>query len=283
MAISGMPPFNGFVSEWITFQALFAGLGSSNIVITIVFIVGIASLAFTGGLAAACFVKAFGATFLAKARSEEAQHAKECGVTMRFGMAGLALLCVLMGIGSGFVVPMLSDVAKSISGLSDSVPAIGASALSLTARDGFSTLSMPLVALVLLGILLVTGIVVYAGTFRRKVTRNLTWDCGTPLTARTEITATGFARSLLTIFQSLVRPTKNTTIEYVDDRHYFPLARTIELGCRDIYEAYLYAPLNRSAESISRTAKKIQSGNVNAYILYIGLALACLLTWISLF
>lgn len=282
MAISGLPPFNGFVSEWITFQALFAGLHSSNTVLTIGFIVGIASLAFTGGLAAACFVKAFGATFLAKPRSEEASHAKECGTAMRFGMAGLALLSVVLGVGAGGVVPILSKVAQSISGYTSAVPALVATPLVLDARNQFAVLSMPLLAAVLGGLCLLVAVVVYCFTHRQKVTRDITWDCGSPLSSRTEITATGFSRSLLTIFQAFVRPTKHVSADYADARNYFPVARRVELGFFDIYEAYVYAPLNACAEHLSRTARKIQNGNVNAYIVYMGLTLTCLFIWISL-
>ncbi len=282
MAISGLPPFNGFVSEWMTFQAMFAGLHSSSIFLTMVFIVGIASLAFTGGLAAACFVKAFGAVFLAKARSEEATHAKECGTTMRFGMAGLALLSLLLGVGAAWVTPVLTTVAQSISGLNATVPAVTAAAGTLTARDQFAVLSMPMIALLLGGLLILVALIVYVFTRGRKVTRDLTWDCGAPLTSRTEITATGFSRSLMTIFKPLMQPTKHITIEYAGNTKYFPTLKRIELGFFDVYEAYIYAPIKAGTERMSRTVKKIQSGNVNAYILYIGLVLMCLLIWISL-
>ncbi len=281
MAISGLPPFNGFVSEWMTFQAMFAGLHSSSIVITIIFIIGIASLAFTGGLAAACFVKAFGATFLGKARSEEAIQATECGTSMRFGMAGLALLCLFLGIGAGSITPVLSRVAQSISGLTSTVPAITTSSLTLNVRDQFATISMPITALVFGGLLILVVALVYVFTRRQKVTRDLTWDCGAPLRSRTEITATGFSRSLMTIFQFLMRPSKNITTAYADDAKYVTSARRIELGFFDVYDLYIYTPVRRCAEYLSQTAKKIQSGNVNEYILYIGLTLAVLLIWIS--
>ncbi|MBI3887652.1 hydrogenase 4 subunit B, partial [Candidatus Microgenomates bacterium] len=89
LAISALPPFNGFFSEWVTFQAIFAGISGSAIALRWVFIVGAGSLAFTGGLAAMCFVKAFGATFLARPRSEEVKRAKEVD---NFLLAGMSLL-----------------------------------------------------------------------------------------------------------------------------------------------------------------------------------------------
>ena len=101
LAISALPPFNGFFSEWMTFQSLFLGVNSFNLATKMIFIAAIGALAFTGGLAAACFVKAFGVTFLARPRSEAATHAKESPLPLRIGMAALALLTLILGVFAG--------------------------------------------------------------------------------------------------------------------------------------------------------------------------------------
>ena len=283
MAISGLPPFNGFVSEWITFQALFSGVMSMNISLAIMFIASIAALAFTGGLAAACFVKAFGVTFLAKARTQEARDAQECTISMRSSLIMLSMLSLIMGVGVGNIVPILSSIAENVTGLANITPAIEARSMTLDAQGKFATLSMPLVAIILAGLLALTALTVHLYTRRQKITRGDTWDCGAPLTARMEITATGFSRSILTVFKSLVRPTKYLEVKYADTRGYFPSLRKIELGFLDIYETYLYGPLNRITETTSQIAKKIQSGNVNLYILYLGVTLTLLLIWVKVF
>ena len=77
LAIAALPPFNGFVSEWLTFQVLFAGVIGSPLAVKIAFLIALTSLVFTSGLAVACFVKVFGTTFLARPRSAEAKAAKE--------------------------------------------------------------------------------------------------------------------------------------------------------------------------------------------------------------
>src|SRR2546425_1521870 len=87
VAISALPPLNGFVSEWLTYQALLQGFGTTTSLIRLVFPLGGAMLALTGALAAACFVKAFGITFLAQPRSEHARHAPEASFTMLLGQA----------------------------------------------------------------------------------------------------------------------------------------------------------------------------------------------------
>ena len=115
LAISALPPFNGFFSEWMTFQSLFQGVNSFNLATKMIFIAAIGALAFTGGLAAACFVKAFGVTFLARPRSEEVTQAKEAALPLRIGMAVLALLTLILGVFSGTVSSGFAEIVASLS------------------------------------------------------------------------------------------------------------------------------------------------------------------------
>ena len=89
-----------------------------------------------------------------------------------------------------------------------------------------------------------------------------------------EITATGFARSIITVFRGLLKPSLQRETEYHDAQsRYLPAARTITLGVKDFHRLYLYKPLKKTVALASRRAKAIQSGNVNLYIFYIFLAL----------
>src|SRR5208283_114389 len=97
VAISALPPLNGFVSEWLTYQSLLQGFGTTGSLWRLVFPLSGAMLALTGALAAACFVKAFGITFLAQPRSEAARNAREAAPSMRVGMAVLTAACLLLG------------------------------------------------------------------------------------------------------------------------------------------------------------------------------------------
>ena len=105
VAISGLPPFNGFISEWLTYQGLLAGFGTTQSLTRIMFPLAGALLALTAALAAACFVKAFGISFLALPRSVEAANAREVSVEMRCGMGLLAAACVATGLGAGWLLP----------------------------------------------------------------------------------------------------------------------------------------------------------------------------------
>ncbi|HEV2448106.1 MAG TPA: proton-conducting transporter membrane subunit, partial [Candidatus Sulfopaludibacter sp.] len=127
VAISGLPPLNGFVSEWLTYQALLGGFGATTELTRVAFPIAGALLALTAALAAACFVKAFGITFLALPRSEEAERAREVGLSMRAGMGALAVACIGLGLGATTFLPCFDGITRF---------AFGASSGTLVAKNG---------------------------------------------------------------------------------------------------------------------------------------------------
>ncbi|MFA6503454.1 MAG: proton-conducting transporter membrane subunit [Patescibacteria group bacterium] len=272
MAISALPPFNGFFSEWLTFQALFQGMKSLDLFTKWTFIGSAGALAFTGGLALECFVKAFGATFLARPRSAEARHAKESSLSLKFGMGALAAMALLFGIFSGYVTSILNRIGLDFGFTSSFVSSTPEQSL---AAGGFSIVSGPAFFILLAAVVLA---VVFAVKFlvnrNQKVRVGATWDCGVDLTPRMEITSTGFARSIILIFKGILKPSIQREIEYRDaDSRYLPISRKITLKVNDMYRTYFYAPLSGLVSFVSERAKYIQSGNINAYILYILVAL----------
>lgn len=279
MAVSALPPFNGFFSEWMTFQSLFHGIQSFSFLTQLIFIMAAGSLIFTGGLAAACFVKAFGITFLARPRSEEAKHAKESSFILRAGMASLAVLTLIFGLLAGSVSSLLSRISKSMSVFQDSEAAISTQFQAVKLQDGFAVVSMPGILISLVLFIAGISIIIYFLTKSQKTRTGITWDCGTSLTPRMEITDTGFSRSLITIFGGLLKPSRQSDVEYQDsDLRYFQKINIATLGTRhDIYNTYLYKPLQGLITKIADYIKTIQSGNINGYILYIFIALMCLL------
>ncbi|HUX35532.1 MAG TPA: hydrogenase 4 subunit B [Candidatus Paceibacterota bacterium] len=278
MAISALPPFNGFFSEWLTFQSLFSGIRSLDPSMQWMFILAAGSLAFTGGLAAACFVKAFGATFLGRPRSEEAEHAKETDIASRLGMSLLAILTLVVGFFAGKITGIFSDISGSLDVFRSVEVPFSSGVNVLRFNDGFASISMPFIFGILIASVAAVFAVVYFLAAGRKVRIARTWDCGTELDRRMEITATGFSRSIITIFSGILRPTKQIDVEYHDaDMRYFPKSRTVKLEMKGIYNFYLYRPIRNSAMKFSGYFKMIQSGNVNSYIAYMFLILIILL------
>jgi len=278
MAISALPPFNGFISEWLTFQSLFAGMRSLDRSVQGVFLLGVGALAFTGGLAAACFVKVFGATFLARPRSEEARHAGEVALSLRTGMAALAVLSLLFGLFSGMVVQLLAAVVHRIPVFHSTEMAFTANANLFKFNDQFASVSLPLIFASLASVTAAIWLLVYILTKNRKVRLGCTWDCGAPLTPRMEITATGFSRSIITVFRGILQPTQQYQVEYMDaEIRYFTKTNRIRLEIRDIYSSYFYSPLQDLVAKVSVYVKQIQGGNINIYLLYIFFILIALL------
>lgn len=278
MAISALPPFNGFFSEWLTFQSLFSGIMASEISVRWVFMLAAGSLAFTGGMALMCFVKAFGMIFLARPRSDEVRQAKESGITLQIGMSVLAALTLVIGLASGTVTKFLSGVVTDLSVFSSSEPAFFSTDFTVGLRNNSTSISMPLILTILVLVIALTFSIVSLVTRNRKVKIGRTWDCGTDLGPRTEITSTGFARSIITIFRGVLKPTKQNSIEYRDEKmRYFSETGTVESGIQDIYRKYFYSPVDVLARKASEYVKRIQSGNVNAYIFYILIMLIILI------
>ena len=116
LAIAAMPPFNGFISEWLTFQSLLLSFRVPAQFFNLVFALSIAALALTAGLAAACFVRVFGITFLALPRGDSVHLAHEVNLTMRASMALLAVVCLVLGVAPALVLRPLSDAMSEFVG-----------------------------------------------------------------------------------------------------------------------------------------------------------------------
>lgn len=276
MAISALPPFNGFFSEWLTFQTLFQGIMRLDSSLQWIFIIASGSLAFTGGLALACFVKAFGVTFLARPRSSAVAAAKESAWSLRISMGVLAILSLLFGIFSGFLTILFEKIGQDFTIFQNTPSFVSVSSgQSLTVGIGFAATSAPvLFGLLVLVIIFTMFIFRYVINKNQKIKRGATWDCGTNLTPRMEITATGFARSIVLIFRGVLKPSIQHEVEYHDaESRYLPQSRAVTLGVGNMYDAYFYKPLHKMVKGLSLRIKNIQSGNVNVYISYIFIAL----------
>jgi hydrogenase-4 component B len=284
IAISGLPPFNGFASEWLTFQSIFAGIALHGIATKVMFLFAGGALALTGGLAAACFVKAFGVTFLARPRSEASERATESSVLMTGGMSVLAILCLVVGAGSAAVFNRLQTIVHTLGHIPSQASAVVSTATTLTVGD-FAILAMPWIIIGLIAAVVATAFITWLLARQQKVSRGKLWACGYqhPPTARMEITATGFSRTLIIVFKRLFQPTKQQILEYDNPKlRYFTRSNTVTLDVLDIFDTYLYQPLHTMLDVLSQQVKKVQSGNIHQYLLYVFVLLIGLLVWVRL-
>ena len=268
IAISALPPLNGFVSEWLTFQALLPALGLGGAAGIGAILVG-AILALSAGLAAACFVKAFGITFLALPRSDRAERAEEAPFWMLSGMGLLALACLLLGVLAPFLIPLLAPVTEGLVG--GAVPARGP-AIAL----GYGSLSTPAMGgLILLLVPLPILIAMAYGMGRSRVSE--TWGCGLKtLTSRMEYSAAAFSNPLRTVFATVYRPRGRVVATYGASR-YFKGAMRADTRVEPLFEQRLYAPIATFLVMIAYQVKRIQTGSIHAYITYIFATLILLL------
>jgi len=280
VAISGLPPLNGFVSEWLTYQALLQGFGTTEIAVRLIFPIGGALLALTSALAAACFVKAVGITFLALPRSQHAEKAHEVPRAMLFGMATLGLACVVLGMFPMMFLPLLDPVTQKLLQQEISSQLIAGNGWLLTSlavdRGTISTLGMAALFLVLLPLPLVLWL---AFSRHAKHRRDETWDCGLDrLTPQMEYTATAYSKPLRMIFQAIYRPRRRIQADFAVSR-YFTRSIRFESQIEPTFEKWLYQPVNRAILRLSRRIRLLQAGSLSAYLFYIFVTLLTLLLW----
>jgi hydrogenase-4 component B len=269
ISISALPPFNGFVSEWLTFQAALQAWQLDSGVLRSLIPAAAAVLALTGALVAATFVKVYGIAFLGQARSRHVRRARQVPVGMRAGQGLLALLCLLLGILPTWVIGVINAVPLQLFG--GGLPRAAAHGwLWLTpVSSDTASYSAPLVVLLLVAIGTLAVWVLRRGTVRRCDP----WDCGfAPPTARMQYSATAFAQPIRRVFSLLFKVEESVTAREDGKPRY-------QLSVGDRAWGLLYLPAARAVEASARKVVRLQSGNVR---LYLGWTLATLvvLLWI---
>jgi hydrogenase-4 component B len=284
VSISALPPFNGFVSEWLTLQSLLLALNVPKSIVKMMLPIAGAMVALTGALAAVCFVKAFGISFMALPRGPEAREAREVGVWMRLGMGILALLCLLSGVLPGGVISFLDRVAFSLSGVGVTKEALNGQGWTIVpVYNGFSSLSAGwLLVMMAFGALGAAAAALLTGG-RRRTRVGETWACGIPeLKPRMQYTATGYSKSIRIIFSFLYRPQREISVLRPEGQAYVPTSVSYQARIEHVAEKYLYDPLVRRIIRVAERVKVLQSGSIHAYLAYLFVTLVVGLVVLSI-
>jgi hydrogenase-4 component B len=284
VAISALPPLNGFVSEWLTFQALLGGANRFHGPAGLVIVFSAAMLALTGGLAAACFAKAFGVTFLGRARTPQAEQAIEAPPSMIASMVWLAALCVALGVAPGYAMLLLDAPTVELlhgPGASAVVTARGPLVLSTAPTPGgtdATAISMTMVAALLIALTAMAW-VLRRGSRRARPGTAPTWTCGMSPTARFDYTATAFAKPLRLVFAALYRPRRAVIRETAGTPY---VLRRIHYAGEvvDPAETQIYHRVQRGITVLSRTIRLRSTGRIYGYI---GFVLGALFVTLLLF
>ncbi len=262
MAIAGLPLLNGFVSEWLTFQALIHGAllpGLPGLACAL----AAGALAGTAALAVLCFVKVCGLVLLGRPRSPGMQAAVEVGRPMRYGMAALAALCVLLGIFPGPVISPLLALRQAATGFG----AAGWLGLTIPGTGGLPTVGL-LVSVVGLALLLAR----LRGS--RSAAVAPTWASGQPVEASLEWTSSGFTQPLRLVWDWLLRPTNELTI----DRSHGVIQGAVYRGeVPHLFDTLVYSPVVRTTLAGATWARRLQSGSLRGYSIYLVAVVALVL------
>lgn len=277
-AISALPPLNGFVSEWLIFQSLFKGPSLPDWTMKFgVPVVG-AMLALAAALAAACFVRAFGITFLGRARAPAAANAHEVDLTMRAALIVLAALCVLLGVFPVIVTGGLALVVEPLAGVALPPSAdLGWPWLSpVSAKQGSYSATVMLLSGALLMSLAVFTVHRW-GT--RALRRAPAWDCGhREAIANAQYTPESFAQPLRRVFGTVFFSAREK-IEMPVPGDMAPARFTLSM--RDPLWQGLYLPLAALIGKAADQANRLQFLTVRRYLLMMFMTLVVLLVVVA--
>lgn len=275
LAICGLPPFNGFISEFLIYSGMFKSLTSSGLYLSIVILGSIVALALIGGLAIFCFTKAFGIAFLGESRSEKASKAAEVENSMIWPQFITVALIVMIGLASPlFVNPVFKIITTTFN-----LPDTGL--LTTSFIDNLKGISIASGVFVVSVVLLLIYRSYHLSS--KIVGCGPTWGCGyTAPSPKQQYTSTSYAYN----FNHLAKPVLQTRklMDEIGEEEIFPRHRSFRSESEDVYKKYL---IDKPVDLVSGLLKRIavmQTGRIQDYILYafIFMLIVLILTWFNI-
>jgi formate hydrogenlyase subunit 3/multisubunit Na+/H+ antiporter MnhD subunit len=278
IAISALPPLNGFVSEWLTFQAILLSPALPSWGLKIIVPAVGAMLALSAALAAACFVKAFGVTFLGRPRTPVAANAHEVDRASLAAMLAFAVICLLAGILPGPCIDALSAVTQSLVGAHMPVQAALPWMSIVPIAESRSSYN----GLLVFGFIAISTIVTVEVIHRfasRAVRRGPAWDCGYPdADPATQYTADSFAQPIRRVFGEVVfKASERVDMPAPGDMR---PARLVVI-VRDLIWEVFYAPISGAVTIAADRLNRLQFLTIRQYLSLVFVALVALLLVVS--
>ncbi|WP_297482488.1 proton-conducting transporter membrane subunit [Sulfurimonas sp.] len=250
ISISALPPSNGFLSEWMIFQSMLSSSHMVNTSLKLAIPFAIFALAMTGGLAIACFVKAYGITFLGLHRSTNAKHAHEVNFLMRFGMILMTLVVVSLMLFTPFYMQYFDQVMVGLGRASIYAQIFPNGIWNMHSVGINGGIVSPLILLLSLGG--VTAFIMFAyRVFGIKTRIHNSWACGYKTSAKTQYTATGFAGPIRRLFDWLYKPQEHFSKQTIaghetkfNDSHY-------EVHVKPLFEKVFYTSIVKAVNFTS--------------------------------
>ena len=277
LAISALPPLNGFVSEWLVFQAVLMSPDLPQWGLKLMVPAVGAMLALGAALSGACFVRFYGVAFLGRPRSPAAGAATETDVFSRATMALLLLLCLLAGLLPGFVIDAMAPVARPLLGQAMPQQA-GIAWLSIVPAAGSRNTYNGLLFFTFITLSTLVTIEIIHRFASRAVRRGPAWDCGFPDPSPvTQYTADSFAQPLRRVFAAVFRAREDVTMPPPGDAGPARLAVTLH----DVVWDALFAPLGGWVSLAADKLNYLQFLTIRQYLSLVFVALVSLLLVLS--
>src|SRR5882762_4383964 len=260
LAIAGLPPLNGFVSEWLLLQSFLFSYKVPHAFINMLLPLGAALLALAAALAGYVMVKFFGVIFLGQPREPALQHAHDAGFAERLGLAWLAVGCVLLGFFPANVISLFSIVTLQLK--LGGLPTGDAPWWLLVPIPERQSSYAPLVFFAAIAIVVVLAIVSVRLFYHQRIRKGAAWDCGFGgLNSRMQDTAEGFGQPIRHLFQPLFAIVRELPTAFDSQPKY-----RLEIGDR-IWCA-LYQPLGALVRQVADRVAWLQQGRIATYLLY---------------
>jgi NADH:ubiquinone oxidoreductase subunit 5 (subunit L)/multisubunit Na+/H+ antiporter MnhA subunit len=262
LAAAGLPPLNGFVSEWLLLQSFLFTLGLPSTFVNMLLPVVAAGVALVAALGGYVMVKFFGVIFLGQPREPTLARSHDAAGIERAGLIWLAVGCLLLGLFPATVIALIDPVTRVLvgDGVGPQVAANGWLVLAPVAAERSSY--SPLLFLLLVAAACAVTFVVVRKLYHGRLRRAAPWDCGFPLlTARMQDTAEGFGQPIRQVFEPFFRIDRHLPSPF--DRH--PVYRLV---ATDHFWHWLYLPIARAVEGTSRIVGLLQQGRISTYLMY---------------
>ncbi|EFN6732580.1 hydrogenase-4 subunit B [Escherichia coli] len=279
LAISAIPPLNGFISEWYTWQSLFSLSRVEAVALQLAGPIAMVMLAVTGGLAVMCFVKMYGITFCGAPRSTHAEEAQEVPNTMIVAMLLLAALCVLIALSASWLAPKIMHIAHAFT---NTPPVTVASGIALVPGTFHTRVTPSLLLLLLLAMPLLPGLYWLWCRSRRAAFRRTgdAWACGYGWENAMAPSGNGVMQPLRVVFSALflLRQQLDPTLRLNKGfAHVTARAQSTE----PFWDERVIRPIVSATQRLAKEIQHLQSGDFRLYCLYVVAALVVLLIAIA--
>jgi NADH:ubiquinone oxidoreductase subunit 5 (subunit L)/multisubunit Na+/H+ antiporter MnhA subunit len=271
IASAGLPPLNGFVSEWLLLQSLLTSGTIPNPYLSMLVPIFTAGVVLVAALAGYVMVKFFGVIFLGQPREEKITQARDAGPFKRLGLLWLAAGCLLLGLFPVTMIEVIDPIAIQLLGQGLAQNGHVGNWLLLAPVSAERASYSPLIFLLVTAAVVLVTVVLVHRLYHARVRRAAAWDCGYPLqTARMQDSAEGFGQPIRQIFDPFFRMTRQLPTA-------FDAAPVYKVTVEDPLWQWLYQRIATLVESISRQIGRLQQGRISIYLLYSFITLIALL------